>query len=148
MARAYEDDLRIKFLSAYDRGEGTLEELAGYFGVSLGWGKKISSQRKRSGRAERTVHRPGRKLAAGEQAQRQVIEWVSACSDLTLAQLQIKLEKEAGVKLSRGRVWYLLKRLGLGLKKSHSTPRSGIRKRTGSGAKSTSIGSARSRRRS
>jgi len=128
MARAYEDDLRVKFLSAYDRGEGTLEELAGYFGVSLGWGKKISAQRLHSGRAERTVHRPGRKLAAGESAQRQVIEWVSACSDLTLVQLQARLEQEAGVKLSRGRVWYLLRRLGLRLKKSRSRPRNATRK--------------------
>lgn len=148
MARAYGDDLRIKFLSAYDRGEGTLEELAGYFGVSLGWGKKISSARKRSGRAERTVHRPGRKLAAGESAQRQVMEWVAACSDLTLGQLQIRLEREAGVKLSRGRVWYLLKRLGLRLKKSRSTHRNETRKKTASGANSTLSGSARSRRRS
>jgi hypothetical protein len=35
MARAYEDDLRRKFLGAYDQGEGTLEQLAGVFGVSL-----------------------------------------------------------------------------------------------------------------
>lgn len=147
MARAYGDDLRIKFLSAYDRGEGTLGELAGWFGVSLGWAKKISGQRLRSGHAERTVHRPGRKLAAGEQAQRQVIAWVSACSDLTLQQLQVKLEREAGVKLSRGRVWYLLRRLGLRLKKSRSTPRKGTRKRTSSGGKSTSSASAGSRRR-
>jgi len=32
-----------KFLQAYDEGEGTLEELAEQFRVSLGWAKKISA---------------------------------------------------------------------------------------------------------
>src|SRR5262249_36013900 len=40
MARAYSNDLRRKFLQAYDEGEGTLEELAEQFRVSLGWAKK------------------------------------------------------------------------------------------------------------
>ena len=43
MARAYGDDLRVKFLSAHDRGEGTLGELASVFGVSAGRARKISS---------------------------------------------------------------------------------------------------------
>jgi transposase len=117
MARAYEDDLRRKFLSAYDRGAGTLEELAEDFGVSLGWAKKISAQRKRSGQAERVPHQPGRKWRAGTEAQRQVLSWVAAQPDLTLAEIQSKLAREAQVQLSRGRVWYLLRKLGLRLKK-------------------------------
>ena len=53
MAKAYRDDLRRKFLLAYDEGAGTLEELAERFVVSLGWAKKISAQRNRTGQAER-----------------------------------------------------------------------------------------------
>jgi len=53
------DDLRRKFLHTYDQGEGTLEDLAGLFSVSLGWAKKISAQRNRSGQAERVPHHPG-----------------------------------------------------------------------------------------
>ncbi|MGB8479299.1 MAG: hypothetical protein WCE63_10700 [Acidobacteriaceae bacterium] len=49
MARAYDDDLRRKYLQAYDRGEGSLEELASRFGVSRGWGWKVSAARRRSG---------------------------------------------------------------------------------------------------
>jgi len=117
MATAYEDDLRRKFLSAYDRGAGTLEELAEDFGVSLGWAKKISAQRKRSGQAERVPYQPGRKWRAGAEAQRQVLSWFAAQPDLTLAEIQSKLASEAQVQLSRGRVWYLLRKLGLRLKK-------------------------------
>ena len=79
MAKAYGDDLRRKFLSAYDQGEGTLEELAESFLVSVGWAKKISAQRKRSGQAERVPHQPGRKPHAGAKAQ-QAGEWPGLAS--------------------------------------------------------------------
>lgn len=146
MARAYGDDLRCKFLSAYDRGAGTLEELAEGFGVSLGWAKKISAQRNRTGQAERVPHRPGRKPRVGVEGQKQVVAWVRTQPDLTLAELAAKLNREAAVVLSRGRVWYLLQKLGLRLKKSRSTPRSARAKPTSSAARSSSPRSGRSRR--
>ena len=148
MARAYGDDLRRKFLSAYDQGAGTLEELAESFLVSLGWAKKISAQRNRSGQAERVRHLPGRKPRAGVEAQKQVAAWVRAQPDLTLAELQAKLHSEAAVVLSRGRVWYLVQKLGLRLKKSRSTPSNVTQKPTSNSAKSSSSRSARSRRNS
>ena len=49
MPQAYSNDLRRKFLQAYDEGEGTLEELAEQFRVSLGWAKKISARWTRTG---------------------------------------------------------------------------------------------------
>ena len=146
MARAYGDDLRRKFLSAYDEGAGTLEELAELFVVSLGWAKKISAQRNRTGQAERVRHRPGRRPRAGVQAQKQVVAWVRAQPDLTLAELAAKLSREAAVVLSRGRVWYLLRKLGLRLKKSRSTPTSATQKPTASAARSSPPRSGRSRR--
>ena len=146
MAQAYGDDLRRKFLLAYDRGEETLEELASRFLVSVGWAKKISAQRNRSGQAERLRHQPGRKPHAGIEAQQKVISWISAKPDLTLSEIQMKLSAEAGVKLSLPQIWYLLRKLGLRLKKSHSMPASEIRKPTASSAKSSSRISARSRR--
>ena len=51
MAKPYDDDLRRKFLAALDRGEGTITELSGRFGVSVAWGWKISAARNRSGHA-------------------------------------------------------------------------------------------------
>jgi len=146
MARAYGDDLRRKFLSAYDQGESSLEELARLFLVSVGWAKKISAQRKRSGQAERVPHQPGRKPHAGAEAQRQVTVWIAAKPDLTLTEIQTKLRDEAGVRLSLPQVWHLLRKLGLRLKKSRSTPASGTRKPTANSAKSSSRGSQRPRR--
>src|SRR5271169_2262858 len=146
MGRPYGDDLRRKFFLAYDQGESSLEQLASRFLVSVGWAKKISAQRKRSGHAERMPYKPGRKPNAGVEAQKQVADWIAAQPDLTLVELQAKLHSEAGVILSRGRVWYLLRKLGLRLKKSHSMPRSATPKPTSSGVKSSPPRSVRSRR--
>jgi transposase len=147
MAKPYGDDLRRKFLLAYDQGEQTLEELADRFLVSVGWAKKISAQRNRSGHAERVPHQPGRKWRADAETQRQVMEWVASEPDLTLAQLQSRLHSEAGISLSLGRIWHLLKKLGLRLKKSHSTRSSAIARPIASGVKNSSRVSGRSRRR-
>jgi transposase len=118
MARAYDDDLCRKLLAAHDRGESSLRELASRFGVSYGWAWKISAPRKHSGQPERVRHHPGRKPHAGVEAQQRVLAWVAANPDLTLAEIQSKLASEARVQLSRGRVWYLVRRLGLRLKKA------------------------------
>jgi transposase len=146
MGKALDDDLRRKFLSAYDLGEDTLEELAGRFLVSVGWAKKISAQRNRSGQAERVRHQPGRKPRAGVEAQRQVVAWVGSQPDLTLAELQARLKDEAGVSLGLTRIWHLVRKLKLRLKKSHSMPSSATPSRTSSGAKTSSHALERSRR--
>jgi transposase len=100
MAKPYGDDLRQKFLSAYDQGDISLQKLAALFHVSLGWAKKVSAARNRGGQAERVPYRPGRKPRAGAQAQQQVKAWFVQQPDLTLAEVQAKLLSQAGVSLS------------------------------------------------
>ena len=121
MGKPLGDDLRRKLLYAYDQGEGSLEELASRFLVSVGWAKKISAARNRSGQAERVPHKPGRKPSAGATVQQQVKDWFVQQPDLTLADLQRKLLGEAGISLSLPQVWKLLRKLGVRLKKSHSS---------------------------
>jgi transposase len=137
MATAFGDDLRRKFLSAYDAGSYSLEELAATFMVSVGWAKKISAARTRTGRTERPSYQPGRKPRANAEVQQQVVSWVAAQPDLTLVEIQQKLKAEAAVVLSRGRVGALVNKLGLRFKKSHSTLPNAIPKPTKSGAKSS-----------
>jgi transposase len=137
MGRPYGDDLRRKFLYAYDQGEGELADLADRFSVSLGWAKKISAQRNRTGKAERVPHQPGRKPRVGEAEGKLVVGWVSAQPDLTLVEIQSKLQAEAGITLGVPRIWVLLRKLHVRLKKSRSTPRSATPKRTESSAKSS-----------
>ena len=59
MARAYSNDLRRKLLEAHERGEGSLRELAGRFGVSGPWAWNISAQRLRTGQTKRVEQRYG-----------------------------------------------------------------------------------------
>ena len=100
MAKWYGDDLRRKLLQAYDRGDGALEQLAQRFSVSVPWAWKISAQRKRSGQTERVEQR----LHGRVQAQ----------PDLTLAELQQKLEKVHRVHVSIERLWQVLCQMGCG----------------------------------
>ncbi len=146
MGKPLGDDLRRKLLFAYDQGEGTLEELASRFLVSVGWAKKISAARNRTGQAERVPHKPGRKPHAGMKAQQQVRAWFVQQPDLTLAEVQQKLLGKAGVSLSLPQVWKLLRKLGLRLKKSRSTLPSEIPKPTVNSARSLSRASRRSLR--
>ena len=93
---------------------------------------------RRTGLMERAVHRPGRKAAVDEGQRKLLLSWIATEPDLTLAQLQYRLDHQAGVAVSQVAIWRWLKQLGLRLKKSHSTPRSETRKRTSSGAGSSS----------
>ena len=146
MGKPLGDDLRRKLLLTYDQGEGTLEDLASRFLVSVGWAKKISAARKRTGQAERVPHKPGRKPHAGIEAQQQVRAWFVQQPDLTLAEVQQKLLGEASVSLSLPQVWKLLGKLGLRLKKSRSTPASEIPKPIASSARNLSLELRRSLR--
>lgn len=135
-------------MSAYEQGEGTLEELAERFMVSLSYGKKLRGQLQRTGQMERVEQRRGTARKLFDEARGQLRHWLIAVPDLTLDQLQQKLDEDCGVKISRAQVARALKRMGLRLKKSHSTPPSATGKKTAVGVKSFSSVSARSRRKS
>lgn len=145
MARPYSDDLRRKLLEAHDEGRGSLAELADSFGVSRGWAWKISAARKRTGSSERPSYAAGRKRRVDEKA---VAAILRSDSDATLVEIQSALENKTGLRVSTQHLWRVVKRLGFRLKKSRFTPSNGIRKKTRSGARSSSQRSARLRRRS
>jgi transposase len=121
MAKAYADDLRRKLLQAHDRKQGSLRVLAEQFGVSAGWAWKISAMRRRTGAMERPQQRHGPVSRVTPAIEERLRCLVRAQPDVTLAELQPQLEREAGLHLSIGRLWLGLQNMGLRLKKSHST---------------------------
>jgi len=135
MARAYSNDLRRKLLEAHEHGQGTLEELAEEFGVSLGFAKKISAALRRTGRMERSEQRHGRPNQVTPLVQERLREWLREQPDRTLAELQQQLREQSHVSVSVPRLWVVLQQMKLRLKKSHSTPRSRTLRKTGSGAR-------------
>lgn len=136
MARPYANDLRRKFLQAYEQGKGTLGELAEQFGVSEGWAKKVSATRTRTGQIERPPWRRGPESRVTAAVQAWLREQIGRQPDLTLMELQEQLQEVKGVSLSIGRLWLALRQMGLRLKKSHSTPRNKKRRKRSSAAKS------------
>src|SRR5215831_19554451 len=118
MARPYSNDLRQKFLQSYDRGKASLRELAEQYGVSLGWAKKISARRTRTGQVDFVPYHRGRKSRVTEEVQQWLRMRVREQPDLTLAELQQGLAGEQKVQLSVARLWWVLKNLDLRLKKS------------------------------
>jgi len=148
MGRAFSDDLRRRVLQAYARGEGSEPEVAERFGVSLGYVKKIRSQQLRTGQMERIVHRPGRKPKFTAPVREHLRGWLRQQPALTLAGLGEKLREQVKLMVSLPALWVVLKKMGLRLKKSRSMPASGIRKRTGGGARSSWKSFAPSRRKS
>ena len=135
MPQAYSNDLRRKFLQAYDEGEGTLEELAERFRVSLAWAKKISARRFRTGEVEAPVWRHGPVSRVTPEVQEWIRKQIRAQPDTTLQELRVQPEEAKQVRMSMGRMWLALRQLGLPLKKKHSPPRSKTGKKRSAAAK-------------
>jgi transposase len=135
MARAYSDDLRRKFLQAYEKKKGTLEQLAERFEVSVGWAKKISARRTRTGQIERPPWRRGPVSRVTVAVEDWMREQIRRQPDLTLMELQQQLQQTQGRGLSIGRLWLALRQLGLRLKKSHSTPKNKTRRKRSAAGK-------------
>ena len=111
-------DLRERILSSYDREEGTREEIAMRFRVSLGMVKKLLQQRRHTGDIGPRHHRSGRKprIVAAHQAQMRSL--LSRKPDMTLKELR----SAAGLHCTLPAVHYALEKMGLTYKKRHSGP--------------------------
>jgi transposase len=139
VARAYSDDLRAKILGAYERGRLGLEALAEQFGVSYGYTKKIRRQQLQTGQVERPRQwRHGPVSRVTPEVEEQLRQELRRQPDLTLQELAERLQQSRQLRLSRNRLWQVLKRLGLRRKKNRSTrPSRTVRKRSSSGKPSS-----------
>lgn len=81
-------DLRQRIVEAYDAGEGTRQEIAERFKVSVHMVKKLLVQRRNLGSIEPQRHLCGRKPKFKEQDLRWLKEAVSKRPDITLEELR------------------------------------------------------------
>ena len=147
MGRAFSDDLRVRIAAAYERGEGSCRVLARSFGVSWEYVRKVRQQQvKTNDAARRPQSRYGVRSRVTEEVKAHMLALVEGQADITIAELREKIEAEKGVSMSWSLVQLWVKKLGLRLKKSRSTPPNATPKRTANGAKSSSSASVRSRR--
>lgn len=111
-------DLRERILASYDDHEGTREEVAVRFRVSLGMVKKLLQQRRRTGDIAPRHHYSGRKPTILVSHQHQMRALLGRKPDLTLKELRAAVALDCTLPA----IHYVLKKLGLTYKKRHSGP--------------------------
>lgn len=109
-------DLRERILSSYDAGEGTREDIAKRYKVSLGMVKKLLQQRSKTGDIRPRHRFSGRKPKITQSDRDTLKRLVDASPDLTLAQLRKKSQLDCTVQA----IHYVLKGMGLTYKKKRS----------------------------
>lgn len=111
-------DLRKRIVGAYDANEGTRQEIADRFKVSLAMVKKLLEQRKRLGTIEPQSYRCGRKPILQEQDLQWLRQMVTKRPDITLKELQQLCSKQCSIMtISR-----CLEQLGASYKKNRWKP--------------------------
>jgi transposase len=111
-------DLRERILTSYDHQEGTRDEVARRYRVSLGMVKKLLQQRRRTGDIGPRHHRSGRKPVIVELHRRRMRELLGRKPDLTLSELR----QAAALDCTLPAIHYVLKKMGLTYKKRHCGP--------------------------
>ena len=81
-------DLRQRIVAAYDAGEGTRQQIADRFKVSVHMVKKLLAQRRKLGSIEPQSHRCGRKPRFTEQDLCWLRQTVEKRPDITLQELR------------------------------------------------------------
>jgi len=81
-------DLRERILASYDAREGTRDEIAHRYRVSLGRVKKLLQQRRQTGDIGPRHHYSGRKPKILDRHRRRMRQLLSRRPDLTLAELR------------------------------------------------------------
>ena len=113
--KAYSTDLRRRVVAAYDAREGTQEQLAARFAVSVSWVRKLLRQRRDTGSFAPRPHGGGHPPAFDDAAAARLRGAVRDDADATLEELG----RAAGVACSPSAVYRALDRLGITRKKSH-----------------------------
>lgn len=111
-------DLRKRILAAYDKGQGTRDDIATRFCVSLGMVKKLIQQRRHTGNIAPRYDRCGRKPILLAEHRKSAKALLHNKPDLTLEELR----KELQVSCSLTAIHYMLADMGLTYKKRRSEP--------------------------
>ena len=118
MKKTLSEDLRERIVAAYEAKEGTREEVAKRFKVSLGMVKKLLAQKQRTGDV-RSRHRfSGRKAKLLPEHGEALRALVAKEPDLTLVELKARLSLACTVPA----IHQVLVKLGLTYKKRRSMP--------------------------
>ncbi len=114
--KAYSIDLRERVVAACDARDGTRQQIAARFSVSVEWIRKILRQRREIGSIEPKPRGGGRAPAFDQLASERLRQAVAENNDATLAELA----RKAGVACSASIVHRKLQAMGITRKKSRA----------------------------
>ena len=114
--QAFSIDLRERALAAYDANEGTQQQIADRFKVSVSWLRKVLRQRRQTGSIAPKPHGGGRTRVIDQQVAQRLRQAVAQTPDATLAELA----QTADVQASPSMVHRALKALGVSRKKTRT----------------------------
>ena len=118
MKRPISLDLRQRIVASYDQNEGTREEIAQRFRVSLGMVKKLLQQRRQTGDIACRYDRCGRRPKIVTVHRQELRKLLSHKPDLTLEELRRATRLDCTIQA----IHYVLEEMGLTYKKRRSAP--------------------------
>jgi transposase len=122
MAKAYSNDLRLRILESYERGEGSCRVLASRFGVSWEYVRKIVRMARAGQRELVPQSRFGPPTRVTGTVIERLLALVEAQPDITVEELRERVAADTGVAMSWTWMQHWTQRLELRRKKSRSTP--------------------------
>ena len=117
MKKAISLDLRERIVAAYEGKEGTREEVAKRFKVSVGMVKKLLAQKSRTGDLRSRYRYCGRKARLEPEHGERMRRLVEKEPDVTLVEMKQRLELGCTI----GAIHWVLARMGLTYKKRRFT---------------------------
>lgn len=121
--RAYSLDLRQKVVSAYQRGQGTIDEIAALFSVGPTFVKKMLRLHREGSNLSPLPHGGGHTPKLSDRHLRLLRAEVERNNDVTIEELRESLRKKVSVDVSQPTVSRAIARLNLPRKKNSSRQR-------------------------
>ena len=118
MASPYSDDLRAKFIAAYEVGNVGLEKLASTFQVSRAWAEKVWRTKRETGSVQLPVGRPrGLPSRLTPEIRARLSMQIGKQPDATVNELREWPQQQEGVAISQQRLSAVIFEMGLRVKK-------------------------------
>ena len=116
--RAYSLDLRQKVVAAYERGQGTIDEIAELFSVGPTFVNKMLRLRREGGDLSPLPHGGGHTPKLSDKHLQMIRSEMARNNDVTIEELRDLLRRKASVDVSQPTVSRALARLNLSRKKN------------------------------
>ena len=117
MPKAYLIDFREKILDAYLNQEGSNQEIAERFKISISTVKRIGQRYRNTGKIELYINRVGRKPKITDQAKDLIKQTISVKPDVSLEEVREILEKNCKIYVTIQAIHYFLQSLKISYKK-------------------------------